>query len=461
MSATTSAMASGSSPGLGNVYIPPDSNTRQLNWAGSADAVPQTVDGSYAGRRVPEWMDPLNGELSILVMVPALEQGTLPDNPWLVRKSIENSVGSIEDARPENRGARYVLKVRQVKQVQQLLNLRELTDGTKVKIDFHQTLNIRKCTVSCPYGLSMSDNELLEELRSQRVIEVKRFLRRDPKNRDNLLPTPTCLISVQGTTLPEFFYFGYVRVKTRAYYPNPLQCGKCYRFGHTKRVCQEGAICPECSHEHEYKPPCLAEAHCVNCKGPHSARARECPIKMAESKIVRIKIDEDVSYPEARKRYEVRQQQSTVQHRLETPKGAELLKMLELKDQEIANLRRLLEKLINEVAELKKERTAQPKNSTRTGSTQEAASHIEEGNQPDGSQIIVTEVRQDSKTTKRRQTNYNPTSPNGNRLAPPPKKLLENGKDRTNNELLTPPNDKKEFYRTDISPERDMDTDQV
>lgn len=454
-------MASGPSPGAGSLYDPPDKNSQQMNWAKSVNDVPQTVDGSFAGRRVPEWMDPLNGELSILVMAPAQEQGTLPDNPWLVRKSIESSVGNIEDARPENRGARYILKVRQVKQVQKLLNLRELTDGTKVKIDFHQTLNIRKCTVSCPYGLSMTDNELLEELRSQRVVEVKRFLRRDPKNKDNLLPTPTCLISVQGTTLPEFFYFGYVRVKTRAYYPNPLQCGKCYRFGHTKRNCQEGSICPECSLEHEYNHPCLAEAHCVNCKGPHSARARECPVKMAESKIVRIKVDEDVSYPEARKRYDMRQKQS-IQERLEAPKGPELVKLLELKDQEIANLRRLLEKLITEVAELKKDKIGQSYISQRTGKTQEGSLSSQEENLQDESQYMETEVRTDNKTTKRRQPNSIPNSPNGNCMAPPTKKLLENGKYQTNNRLLTSSNDSKlDFSRIDISPDRDMDTDQA
>lgn len=423
-------MASGSSPGAEDGYIPPDlyGNT---GWANAGMIVNQSVDGSFAGRRLPEWMDPVNGELSILVMAP-VEGNTLPDNPWLISRSIEKAVGPIEDARPEAKGSRYVLKVRQAKQVHKLLNLSELVDGTKVSVGFHQTLNVRKCTVSCPYGLSMSDNEMLEELRSQRVIEFKRFLRKDLKNKDNLIPTSTCLITVQGTTIPEFFHFGYIRVRTRPFYPSPLQCANCHRFSHTKRNCKEKQICSECSLEHEPKTPCLAVAHCINCKGPHSSRARECSVKKAEMCIVRIKIDEDVSYPEARRLYDSRLQNSCVQERLDNPKVDHLLKMLEQKDEEIGKLRQLLEKLINEVADLKKEKAVNMTNA------------------------METDVKQDLKSTKRR-SNSNPTSPNANRMAPPTKKLLEHGINSTKIDSGAPPQAKMmEFERTDISPIRDI-----
>lgn len=111
---------------------------------------------------------------------------------------------------------------------------------------------------------------------------------------------------------------------------------------------------------------------------------------------------------------------------------------------------------------MKKDKIGQSYISQRTGKTQEGSLSSQEENLQDESQYMETEVRTDNKTTKRRQPNSIPNSPNGNRMAPPTKKLLENGKDQTNNRLLTSSNDSKlDFSRIDISPDRDMDTDQA
>lgn len=454
-------MASGLSPGVGNVTIPPDPMV-QLNWSNNNVTNPNTVDGSVAGRRLPQWMDPLNGELTVLSMKPANEEGKFPDNPFLIRRSIEAEVGDIEDARPEAKGSRYILKVRQAKQVKKLLKLRKLLDDTEVTVDFHETLNIRKCTVSCSDGMTMSDEDVLKELHTQRVIEAKRFTRKDPKNKDKVIPTPTILLTMQGTTIPEFVYFGYHRIMTRTYYPSPLQCGNCHRYAHTKRNCQNTPICPECSGEHEHNPPCLAEAHCVNCNGPHSARSRECPVKIAETKIVRIKVDEDVPYPEARKRYVARHQNS-VQNRLESEKVAELTKQLEEKDEENRKLRLVLQNLIREVAELKK--ANQPTNQSQPiESSIVIDSHDKESLQTPVKDILElpqsmeVDDKQDTRSSKRRQPNSNPASPNAKNMAPPVKKVLEKVTDLTNLNPSTSHKGKSpEFNRTDISPIRKED----
>lgn len=64
----------------------------------------------------------------------------------------------------------------------------------------------------------------------------------------------------------------------------PLQCFQCHQFGHLARFCQEKARCGRCAcSEHPHGAPCPANSdpsktRCVNCKGPHPAWARECPV---------------------------------------------------------------------------------------------------------------------------------------------------------------------------------------
>ncbi|XP_062538497.1 uncharacterized protein LOC134206791 [Armigeres subalbatus] len=288
-------------------------------------------------------------------MKPAKENDVLPDNPFFIRKSIEAAVGTIEDARPEARGTRYVLKVRQKRQIEKLLALKQLIDGTAICIELHGTLNIRKCIVSCQYGLNLPDDELTSLLGSQRVIEVRRFTKRDPKDKKTFIPTNTMVLTIQGTTIPDFLYFGYVRVRTRPYYPAPLQCTRCHRFGHSKKFCTEKEICADCSSEHAESTPCVADPLCVNCSGPHSSRSRDCPVKLAEAKIVKIKVDQDVSYGEARKRHQATIESNDQEPAMSSsPSIKDLLKKLDEKDQENAKLRMLLQNLIKEVADLKK-----------------------------------------------------------------------------------------------------------
>lgn len=198
--------------------------------------------------------------------------------------------------------------VRNRQHVKKLLEIETLIDGSPIEITYHPTSNQRRCVVSCREVLLMSEDELVNELKNQNVINVKRITRKDP-TRDENVPTPTLILTIQGTVIPEVIYFGFIRIPTRNYYPNPMQCFVCYRFGHTSKKFQKQIqLCWNCGQAHHEKEDkvraCDASTSCVNCGGNHPSTSRKCPTWIIEDKITRIRIDQGISYKEARVKYD-------------------------------------------------------------------------------------------------------------------------------------------------------------
>ena len=55
--------------------------------------------------------------------------------------------------------------------------------------------------------------------------------------------------------------------------------------------------------EHCASGQCQRPARCVNCSGDHPANSKECPQWEKEKKILKIKCEQNLSFPEARKQY--------------------------------------------------------------------------------------------------------------------------------------------------------------
>ena len=49
---------------------------------------------------------------------------------------------------------------------------------------------------------------------------------------------------------------------------------------------------------------CQRPAKCVKCSGEHPANSKQCPAREKEKKILKIKCEQNISFPEARKQYE-------------------------------------------------------------------------------------------------------------------------------------------------------------
>ena len=58
--------------------------------------------------------------------------------------------------------------------------------------------------------------------------------------------------------------------------PSVIQCFKCHRIGHMKKDCRnEKELCSKCS-ESKHQGSCNGPLYCINCRGEHSSKDRNC-----------------------------------------------------------------------------------------------------------------------------------------------------------------------------------------
>lgn len=258
-------------------------------------------------RTLPAWMDEDgdHGVVIILQMRTTTDGKPLPKNPFTVAKTVQQNAGKIASAYNENRGMSMVLKVRNVKQAQQLKKINKLVDGTEVVVTDHPTLNQTRCVVSCSQSIGMSEAELIEELKEQGVIGVRKFTKMINGVKTE---TASMVLTIQGSVKPEYIYFGFQRCDARLYIPSPMLCYKCFDYGHGKMKCEKNPVCRHCSTSHEQqldaegRQVCSKPAFCKNCNGNHAPAAKNCPRFIEETEIARIRVEHKISFAEARQK---------------------------------------------------------------------------------------------------------------------------------------------------------------
>ncbi|GFX80458.1 putative adenylate cyclase type 3-like protein [Trichonephila clavipes] len=83
-----------------------------------------------------------------------------------------------------------------------------------------------------------------------------------------------------------------------------LRCFRCQSYGHGTASCRGVATCNKCSSTEHASEACTTERRkCANCKGEHAAFSKICPKWQQEKEIQRIKVLENISYSEAKKRW--------------------------------------------------------------------------------------------------------------------------------------------------------------
>ena len=120
-----------------------------------------------------------------------------------------------------------------------------------------------------------------ELAKHEKITHVERM-----KNKDGQ-ETKTMLCSFIGER-PDRINLGiWGTYPVRTYYPEPLRCFNCQKFGHHKSACQSSAKCAVYSGSHEtstcinkHKGGEQTHPRCPNCKSNHPAWSRRCPERL-------------------------------------------------------------------------------------------------------------------------------------------------------------------------------------
>src|ERR1700755_2990017 len=239
-------------------------------------------------------------------------------NPFLLRKAVEGaSGGALKSARFCKTGS-LLVETYSAKQTKRLLSTDTLLNGSvPVEVSVAQHLNTVQGTIYAPELEVMSDGDILDYLKSDNVIQVRHILKKDKTL------THVLVLTFGSTTLPETILCGFLSYRIRPYYPYPLRCYKCQKFGHGSKTCRGEETCGYCAQLHSTSSCSRSQGpKCMNCKDQHPAYSRSCPHYKREEEIVHIKVDCHTTYDNARKIY---LQRNPVQQNLSSSKSNRFL----------------------------------------------------------------------------------------------------------------------------------------
>jgi hypothetical protein len=224
-------------------------------------------------------------------------------SPFIIAKTIDMNAGSsIAKVSPLRSGA-LLLQTSTKLQTDNLVKIKDFV-GIPVEVKAHGSLNHSRGVIRCSSLQYASDEETLAALMTQGVNEIRRIT-----TTRNGIRTQTSLVILTFDTPkpPNTIKVGYESVEVETYYPNPLRCTRCQHFGHHHSRCDPKkaptcSVCGEKDHISTPEHPCRKDPKCTNCSGNHPSYHRECPAYTKEKQVMRIKTEENISIPEARKR---------------------------------------------------------------------------------------------------------------------------------------------------------------
>ena len=224
-------------------------------------------------------------------------------SPFVIEKQIESQIGTAKSVK-KLKNQTLLVETSRKAQTENLKKL-DLFFGVPVEVTEHTTLNSSKGIIRNPILKQETEENILDYLKPQGFTHVKRF--RIKKNHE-YINTNTLLLTFNSVTTPKSLKIFYQIIPVELYVPNPLRCFNCQKFGHHESNCpaDEGSFCERCgtgNHDH-LTSQCRNPAKCVNCGGNHTSRSSDCDVWKKEKEVMKIKVTQRLTYPEARKVYE-------------------------------------------------------------------------------------------------------------------------------------------------------------
>ena len=144
---------------------------------------------------------------------------------------------------------------------------------------------------------------VLEICSHPQVLQAERM-----KNKEGVL-TKTVLVTFVGKVPDKLELDVFGKFSIKPYYPEPLRCYNCQKFGHHKSACKAPEKCAVCSGRHatatcitKHKTGEDTHPRCPNCKQEHPAWSRRCPARLqrVQNALPKEKREHDVPTPTPR-----------------------------------------------------------------------------------------------------------------------------------------------------------------
>lgn len=262
-----------------------------------AQPIAQSSSGSSWANRVESFVQQqVNLKNARFYVIKNLQGSFAQVSPFLIMKATQSVVGETKSIK-KLRSGDLLLEVSNDKQAENIMKC-NLFGNIPVSVSAHSTLNTSRGVISERDLTYISEGEILENLREQNVIAVKRInIRRDGK----FEPTQHLILTFDKPVLPASIKAGYLSCPVRPYIPNPLRCFQCQRFGHSKASCRGKVTCARCGATGHESESCSEKPLCVNCNKDHPSYSRTCEKFKLEKEIQTVKTKQNIPYPEAKK----------------------------------------------------------------------------------------------------------------------------------------------------------------
>lgn len=219
------------------------------------------------------------------------EQTLVNVSPSLIKKVIDNVCGGEVEMCKKLRNGTIMVKTKNLQQAKKLISLKSFVPTIQVKVSEHTFLNYTKGVIYSTDLIGVPENMILEDFKEQNVTEIKKILK---NSANGLIETGLTILTFASPILPSQINHGYEKLNVRPYFPLPLRCKNCFRYGHTAKICRNKKTCINCSndfHSENEQEICTSEKSCINCQENnkeninHSPTDKSCPIFLKEKEI--------------------------------------------------------------------------------------------------------------------------------------------------------------------------------
>ena len=215
-------------------------------------------------------------------------------NPIQSGKDLETICGPVKKLK-YLRSGNLLITTMNLEQIHKLKNATTFSEKQvpiTSSIIWNEQFSYRK--LYAPEFRNTSIEKFLEDIKMFNVVAVRKYFA-DPKKRDY----PLYVLTFLGEA-PETLKLGYVIYNLDKYYSSPMQCQKCFYYGHSTIKCRNSAICKLCTSKEHTEEKCIALTYkCNNCKQQHRATDKQCPSYLREVEICTLQADMGISFSDA------------------------------------------------------------------------------------------------------------------------------------------------------------------